>query len=298
MTTDPTRPSSPSHRSHDRGAQAGAQASRDWSADRGAKWRRNVDGLEAMLAPVDPTLFEALDIRGPVRVADVGCGGGGTSVALARSLPAGSQAHGFDISPDLVAYARTRPDALDRPLDFSVSDVGTDAAPDRPFDRLVSRFGMMFFPEPVSAFGNLHRWLTPDGRFAFAVWGPREQNPWMTELREAIAAAVDLPEKEPGAPGPFRYADPDVFLDVLTSAGFRDVRSEPWRGTLPLGGGLPAADAADFATRAFSVGAHLDEIPPDQAAEVRRDLVRRLADHEVAGRVQMSAAAHIVTGRG
>lgn len=271
-----------------------APTSRDWSADRGARWLLHVTRLEAMLGAVDPALFSALDASVSVRVADVGCGGGGTSVALAGSLPPRSVVHGFDISPDLVGYAQARRDALGLSVGFTLADVG-EAAPSQTFDRIVSRFGTMFFHEPLSAFSNLRGWLAPEGRLALAVWGEPSANPWMTEIRDAIGRVVELPVREHDTPGPFRYADVELLLGVLRSAGFRAPTSAPWLGRVDLGGGLPAEEAADFAIRSFSVGAHLDDLPPRVANAVRDDLVDRLRPYEVERRVRMPAAAHIVT---
>lgn len=71
-------------------------------------------------------------------------------------------------------------------------------------DRLVSRFGIMFFDDALAAFSNLVRWLAFGGRFAFAVWGHPAENPWMTTVRQVVAEIVDLPKPAAEAPGPFR----------------------------------------------------------------------------------------------
>src|SRR5262245_34067024 len=177
-------------------------ASAEWSAERGEKWRANLSGMEAMLAPVDEPLISALPLDAPYKIADIGCGGGGTTLEIMRLAPAGSMIHGFDISQALIdtARARARSDELD--IAFTVADVATAPAPEKPYDRLVSRFGVMFYDDPPAAFSNLVQWLAPVGRFAFAVWGPQVENPWMTILREVAAEIVDAPPPDPEAPGP------------------------------------------------------------------------------------------------
>ncbi len=272
-------------------------AAADWSAARGAKWCAQVSGLEAMFSPVDEPLMDALQLAGPCRIAEVGCGGGGTTLALLRRAPAGSVVHGLDISAELVELARARP----RPggaIDFMVADMATATAP-APYDRLVSRFGVMFFADPRAAFANLLRWLAPEGRFAFAVWGRLSDNPWMSRVREAVARVIELPAIDPEAPGPFRYADPDKLLAVLEQAGFKkaglDVRT--WRGALPIGGGLPPAQAAGFALASFSAfGERLARAGGDASTEAHRAVTTCLADHHHDGVVRMRAAVHIVTG--
>ena len=269
-------------------------AASDWAAERGKKWRAQLPGLEAMLGPVDAPLIEALQLDAPYRVADIACGGGGTTLAILRQAPAGSSVHGFDISPDLVELAQSRID--DDAIAFTLADVATARPPGAPYDRLVSRFGIMFFGDPQAAFSNLASWLGPRGRFAFAVWGPAADNPWMTSLREAVEAVVDLPPPDPDAPGPFRYAGGEKLRTLLEAAGFGAFEVRDWFGALSHGGGLPAAAAADFALHSFSIAEPLVDAGDDAFAEAHRLLTARFAEHEQDGAVRMNARVHIVTG--
>jgi SAM-dependent methyltransferase len=268
----------------------------DWAAARGGKWRLHLAGMESMLRPVDEPLIRALRLQGPSRVADVGCGGGGTSVEIHRRAPAGSAVHGFDVSPALVEWARERARSEDRGIAFEVADVST-ARPGEPFDRLVSRFGIMFFEDPPAAFANLAHWLAPGGRFAFAVWGPVAENPWMTSARDTVAAVVDVPTPAPDAPGAFRYGEIDGLIRLLERAGFADTEVQEWRAPIAIGGGLPAPQAAQFALAAFSSFGELLAAAGDEArAGAQRALTERLSRHETAGVVRMNACVRIVTG--
>jgi SAM-dependent methyltransferase len=270
-------------------------AASDWAAARGEKWRAQLSSMEAMLAPVDAPLIGALALDAPLRIADIGCGGGGTTLAVAARAHAGSAVHGFDISPALIEAARAR--ATDDPaVAFSLADVGTAPAPDAPYDRLVSRFGIMFYDDPPAAFANLARWLKPPARFAFAVWGPSPDNPWMTSVRDVAAEIIDVPPPDPEAPGPFRYAGAEKLLALLDQAGFGGLAAHDWRGLLVLGGGLRAAEAADFALAAFSAGDLIAEAGETVRDQVRQALTARFSKHEQDGAVRMDARVHIVTG--
>lgn len=216
----------------------------DWAVARSDKWRRQLAGLEAMLAPIDAPLIRALEATVPCRIVDVGCGGGATTLAVVRDSPRGSVGRGFDLSPALIDVARRRGRTSDLPVRFEVADMGTAVPPDGPYERLVSRLGVMFFSDPDAAFVNLRRWLAPGGRFAFAVWGPLADNEWMATTRDAVADAIDLAPMDAAAPGPFRYADTAPLVSLLKRAGFGGIRVSDWRGALPIGGGLGAADAA------------------------------------------------------
>jgi SAM-dependent methyltransferase len=269
----------------------------DWATARGEKWRSQLAGLEAMLRPIDEPLIRALDLSAPYRIADVGCGGGATTLEVWGCAPPGGVVHGFDVSPALVEVARSRMPSTDGTIAFEIADMGRAAPPDGPYHRLLSRFGIMFFDDPPAAFANLRRWLVPGGRFAFAVWGPVADNAWMTAIRRVVAEIVDLPPIDPASPGPFRYGDVTALLATLQAAGFVALDVTDWRGMLPIGDRLAAADAAHFALASFSSFAELlSDAGGDALPVARRALSERFAAHEQDGRVTMSARVHIVTG--
>jgi trans-aconitate methyltransferase len=268
----------------------------DWGAARGEKWSAHLPGLEAMLRPVDDPLIRALQLEKPSRIAEVGCGGGGTTMEVRRRAPLGSVVHGFDLSPKLIEVAQGRWPSDDRGLVFAVADMAT-AAPETPYDRLLSRFGVMFFDDAPAAFANLARWLAPGGRFAFAVWGRASDNPWYARVREEVARVVEVPELDPDAPGAFRYAEPDTFLTLLETAGFTTLEVNDWRGALAVGGGRPAAEAARFALSSFSTFAEMLERAGDDARDTaERALTTFFSSREQGGVVHLEACVHIVTG--
>lgn len=270
----------------------------DWAAARSDKWRRQLAGLEAMLAPIDEPLINALALTEPARIADVGCGGGATTMEVLRRAPGGSVAHGLDLSPALIEVARRRHGAHHPSVAFEIADMGTMAPPEPSYDLLISRLSVMFFRDPQAAFMNLRRWLVPGGRFAFAVWGPIEDNAWMTATRAAVADAINLDPIDPCAPGPFRYGDVVPLVSLLEQAHFVDVTVTDWRRSLPIGGRLPALDAAHFALAAFSSFAELlSSAGGDATASARRALAARFIPYEHEGAVVVPARIHIITGR-
>ena len=271
-------------------------AAAEWSGERGEAWRDSMGPLEAMLAPVNMPLIEALDLDAPYRIADIGCGGGETSIALARNAYPGSAVEGFDISPALIDAAKAKEAYGQVPIHFKVADAEQPLGDTALFDRLTSRFGIMFFPNQETAFSNLANWLKPGGRFAFAVWGPAPDNPWMSSIRDVLKDHIVIPTPEPGAPGPFRYADADEFGSLLQSSGFSDVKSQSWKEQLSLGGGLAADAAADFALSAFSIGQLLNQSDQLTAQAARLDLASLFSEHVTDGDVRMDAHVHIVTG--
>jgi SAM-dependent methyltransferase len=272
-------------------------AAADWAGTRGEKWRAELTRMEAMLAPVDEPLLAALRLDAPLRIADVGCGGGGTAFAILRRAPAGSIVHGFDLSPALVEAARERAAAAQHGPTFEVLDVAKAAPPRTPYDRLASRFGTMFFDDPRAAFENLAGWLAPGGRLAFAVWGRPSDNTWMTTVRDAVAEVVEVPRADLTAPNLFRYGDAALLLTLLREAGIVELEVRDWQGPLLMGGGLAAADAAGFALNAFSAFADLlSRAGGDATTRAHELLSERFARHESERVVRMVATVHIVTG--
>ena len=273
-------------------------AAPDWAAARGEKWRAQLSGMEATLAPIDQPVIAALQLDAPAgKVAEIGCGGGGTALEILRRAPPGTVVHGFDISPGLIDVARRRAGPDQQAVAFDIADMATAAPPAAPYDRLLSRFGIMFFDEPPAAFANLARWLAPGGRFAFAAWGGLADNPWFTSVRDATAEVVDVPSPDPDTPGAFRYAEADKLLTLLQGAGFGQLEVGDWNGTLPIGGGLPPAEAAIFALAAFaSFGELLAKAGDEALAQARQSLTARFAGHRRDGVVRMDARVHLFTG--
>ena len=132
----------------------------DWAGEMGAKWLANLAQFEGMIAPIGEALLKQADFKPGERVIDIGCGGGGTSIAIAQAVAPSGEVLGIDISPDLTnASTRRASDAGVGNIHFICADAATVQLRSAPFDRLFSRFGSMFFAEPHKAFANLHSLL-------------------------------------------------------------------------------------------------------------------------------------------
>lgn len=159
-----------------------------------------------------------------------------------------------DISPPLIAKARATTAAAGA-VRFEIADAATAAFDRQGFDLLFSRFGVMFFDDPVAAFGHMRQALKPGGRLAFACWRGAQENDWVRLPMAAIRDLVALPPVDPAAPGPFAFADPGRIDQLLTEAGYRDVVIEPFDAKIPYGRGATREDAINDAVRlGFAVG--------------------------------------------
>ncbi len=188
-------------------------------------WVRNVRIFDAVLAPFTAAVLSAADLGSASRVLDVGCG---TGTLLEAAVVAGADAIGVDISPAMVEAARRRvPMATVVTADAQTTDL-LAAAPGVPFDRVVSRFGVMFFAEPEAAFVNIRSATAPGARLAFVCWREGEIDTFSLGLRALTARLGDPPARPlPGAPGPMGLANAERIREVLTVAGWSDVTIEP-----------------------------------------------------------------------
>jgi SAM-dependent methyltransferase len=199
-----------------------------WNDDRwAAAWPKR----ERLTETVSPYLLAAIGARPGQRVLDIGCGGGGLALALASAVAPGGEVVGVDFSAPLLDLARARADEAGAAgLRFVQLDVQTGALDGPPFDLAVSQFGVMFFDEPMAAFGTVRRTLGGDGRLVFACWQGVEHNPWHagTALRPFVTPPrVPPPGKSPV--GPFALGDDEYVREILEGAGFGSVTVTPHR---------------------------------------------------------------------
>ena len=236
-----------------------------WSTDTwrdlgGRSWLDNADRLEAMLAPVLEPLFGHAALRPGERVLDVGCGRGATTFVAAELVGASGAVAAVDVSADLIADARSSAasDRADRaPIDWIVADAQRGDLGDGRFDAVISRFGVMFFDDPVEAFANLRRATRDGGRVAIATWQPRDACDFQALGWQAIVGtlrshgyAVDDPD--PTA-GPYAFGVDDVVRSVLDDAGWRNVDIHPVELALHYGG--PGASPEDAVGTAMGMPA-------------------------------------------
>ncbi|WP_299889825.1 class I SAM-dependent methyltransferase [uncultured Ruegeria sp.] len=205
-----------------------------WSnSPSGAKWLTYEDQLDHMMAPVIDLILKHADLNKGMRVLDIGCGTGVSSLAAARRVGADGHILGADISQPFLdrAAQRAKESGLGN-VDFQRADAQVTQFPEAGRDAAISRFGVMFFDDSIAAFKNIARALVPNGQMTFAAWGPLADNPWFRIPHIAATNRLGHPPKvDRYAPGPLAFHDLDHVIGMMTEAGLKDVRAH----AIPIG---------------------------------------------------------------
>jgi ubiquinone/menaquinone biosynthesis C-methylase UbiE len=248
---------------------------------------------DAELQLLNEVLRGAYDIERHDRVLDIGCGGGQTTRDAAR-LAAEGEALGVDLSADAIAHARdlARAEGIHN-VTFEHADAQAHPFPSARFDLAISRFGTMFFVDPVAAFANIGRALRPAGRLVMMVFQARERNGWTLAIEETLSGFSDAPAWQ--GLDPFSLGDPATVESILDAGGFTDVTFTDVHRPMYFGQDAAAAIArvGSFAyTR--EVLARLDGVSADRALGRLRET---LAVHASPDGVWLDSRAWIVKAR-
>jgi SAM-dependent methyltransferase len=266
----------------------------NWNGVGGEHWVAHTDRHDRALQAYGRAVLDAAAIRPADRVLDVGCGTGWLSRAAARHAAEGSVL-GLDIGRPMVEAARAiaeregpgnvrfdQADAQVHPFDPGAADV------------VISRFGVMFFDDPVAAFANLRAAVADDGRIAFVCWQSLLANDWLLVPGGALAAHLGMPEADdPQAPGPFSLAEPDHVRAVLHAAGFADVTLA--EEAHPMWLGTDADDAFGYMRNNSIARTMIDGKPPELVERALAALRATLEDIAGPDGIQLPGRAWLVT---
>ena len=229
------------------------------------------------------------------RVLDIGCGCGATTIELGRRVGPTGYVLGVDVSAPMLGRARERAPA-DLPLEFVLADATVHSFEPGRSDLLFSRFGVMFFADPVLSFANMRKALRSGGRLAFACWREPRQNPWMmVALQEAYKHVPRLPEMGPEDPGPFAFASEQRVRRILSEAGFSSIVMEACDLSLDVAVGRGLEAAVSGALEVGPVSRALEGQPPEVMAAVASAIRTAYAPLAKGDSIPLGAAVWIVS---
>jgi SAM-dependent methyltransferase len=236
-----------------------------WNSAPGHAWVEMQAVLDQTFTPLETVLVDAVAAASPGRVLDVGCGTGATTLAVARRIAPNEGCVGIDISEPMIAAARARAERERVPVTFICANAQEHAFDPASFDMLISRFGVMFFDDPVRAFANLHRAARRGAQLRFIVWRNAEENPFMTTAERAAAPLLpDLPARKPDAPGQFAFANGDRVRGILQESGWTEIDMQP----LDVECTFPERELVRYLTRLGPVGLALQDADDNTRARV------------------------------
>ncbi len=267
-----------------------------WNQVAGPKWVRLADSMDARLAPILDLLLARAGTQPDEHVLDIGCGAGTSTLALAGQVGASGRVVGIDISAPMLTRARQR--VADRAL-TNISFLEADAqthnfGPDL-FDRVVSRFGVMFFADPAAAFRNLRGAMRPGGRLCFVCWAPLADNPhWQIPLEIAARHLGPPTPQPPHAPGPMAFSDQAYLRGILEEAGFRNPRIT--MENVSLIGTTPEEEAALACVMGPTARLIEERTPPEPVHEaLRREIAEAFRPFAGAEEMKLPAAVYAVS---
>ena len=267
-----------------------------WNGGEAAHWLAYEDRYEAMLASFTARLLRAASLSRSDRVLDIGCGCGATTRAAGHVVSDG-EVLGVDLSrqPPRRAGQRTRQEGPAN-VCFEHADVQIHAFGGPRFDIAISRFGVMFFADPVAAFANVARALRPGGRLAVLCWADALDNQWMTVPGAAAAQYVALPAlDDPASPGPFSLADPHRLPLFCRLARLVEVEAETVTEPLLVGSGI--TDALEFFKATGMGQTLLKGADPATIARITDGVAAALEPHLTPDGVQLGSKAWLATAR-
>jgi ubiquinone/menaquinone biosynthesis C-methylase UbiE len=268
-----------------------------WNGPAGQRWADRQAAQDILLGPVADLLIDRAKPKAGERVIDIGCGSGVTTIAFAGKVGPSGHAFGVDISAPMLARARaSAPKEL--PVDFTLADATVYPFDPASFDLLASRFGVMFFADPVASFANLRKALKPSGRLAFACWREPRENPFfMAPLQAAYKHVPKLPQQGPEDPGPFAFASEERVRRILDAAGFAGVQMEPCPLLLDAAIGRGLDGAVQAALEIGPASRALEGQPAELRAAAANSIREALTAFAKGDAVLLPASIWIVTAK-
>jgi len=274
--------------------QNGNQQATLWNGHTGHAWVEMQARLDQILEPFKNLLVEVVSRAQRRQVLDVGCGAGSTTLAVGALLGSTGVCTGIDISEPMIAAAQARAEQEGIAARFLRDDAQVHAFEAASFDMIISRFGVMFFDDPVQAFANLRRAATDDAELRFIAWRSPEENPFMTTAERAAATLLpNLPVRRPDEPGQFGFANRLRVHKILQESRWTCIEIQP----IDVACTLPESELVTYLTRLGPVGVMLQEADDQTRAQVI-ETVRPAFDPYVHGReVRFTAACWMVSAR-
>ncbi len=266
-----------------------------WSAVSGS-WVEHADYVDRRQAGVVERMLH-LTAPGPgMRVLELACGPGGLGLAAAPRVLPGGDVVLSDVVAEMTAIAACRAAELGLAhVATTELDLEHITEPDRSYDVVLCRDGLMFTPDPSRAAREIGRVLRPGGRVALTVWGPRDRNPWLGLVFDGVGATLARPVPPPGVPGPFALSDADHLASLFTDAGLVDVEVE--EVAVPVRAPSFETWWTTTSTLAGPLAMILHQMSPDALQALRSRLEHDVEDYRIPAGLELPGVTLLLSAR-
>jgi SAM-dependent methyltransferase len=259
-------------------------------------WGELAEHVDAQGAVVAQAMLDLAGLKCGERVLELACGPGGVGMAAAAIVGPDGAVVLSDIAPGMTAIAAERArnaglkNVTTREVDLERIDY-----PEAAFDKVLCRDGLMLVPDPASAAREVSRILRLDGRAVFAVWGPRDRNPWLGLLFDAITAQTGSPVPPPGIPGPFSLEAPGALGELLAGSGFSEINVREISTSMKVS----SVDEwwSVVPSLAGPIARLLGSLPPEMNAAIRARVDMAMADFATPDGYELPRVSILGVGR-
>ena len=260
-------------------------------------WAKHSATIRTMFAPLTQALIEHAGIHEGQSVLDVAGGPGEPSLTIAGVVGPTGSVTCTDAVPEMVetAQSEARRRGIEN-IQFQVCSADSLPFPNESFDAVVSRLGVMFFPDSVAAMREMLRVTKPGGSLAFAVWHKSDLNPFCYLVSRVMDQHVEQPATDPDAPGAFRFAEPGKLASVMTRAGVVDVVERVIKFDIAA----PISPLEFWAMRSQTsdtLRIKLSKLPPEEQAEVSREVEQAVREFFPDNQMKFPAQMIVVSGK-
>ena len=247
-----------------------------WSGKGGDVWVKRQQAMDTMLNPLGEAALKKLELNEDSNVLDIGCGCGNTTLSIAEKIKPSGRVTGLDISKPMLQ--RAIESAQNRSLEnisFQCLDVQTEDFGVNTFNAAFSRFGVMFFEDPVAAFRNINKSLLSRSPLSFICWQSPIQNPWQSLFVQEVKKFIDLPSPPPRSPGPFAFMESDYVNSILENSNFENVEIVGYEAEVNMFSGRSLSDAVQDYT---SINPVVTEMLKDSTVELKERILNSVIE--------------------
>ena len=268
-----------------------------WSGKGGDIWVERQNAMDTMLSPLGEAALNKLNLNEGENVLDIGCGCGHTTLNIAKRISPDGQVTGLDISEPMLKRAKESANEMSiSNASFNCVDVQTDDIGEEVYSAAFSRFGVMFFEDPIAAFRNINKSLITGASLSFVCWQSPALNPWQSLFIEAVKKYVDLPSPPPRSPSPFAFMESEYISSILEESNFQNIMIEGHEAEVNMFSGRSLSDSVkDYISINPVVSGMLKDSTEQEKTEIINSAIEAFSPYYSAKGLMFPSATWLVT---